>query len=310
MVHGSFTGIRIGVAACKAMAFVNNISLVSVSSLETLAFNEEFTGTICSLIDCKNNNVYCGIFDCSKNLLEPYMACSIDEAIESICKYEKVMFVGSGIDIHKNKLTDKLPNIKVHFSINNKQSAFCLGKCGYIKYLNNNVESPDSIVPLYLRKSRSRKNEKFMNNLKICKMEFSDLEKIAPTLSSSFDDFWNYTTLKSELLNTNSDCIVCKNENDEIIGFASIWKAVDDVHITDIVVRYDLRQNGIGSLLLEKLIEMANAFNVASITLEVNEKNLPAQKLYLKYNFDVAGKRKNYYGTNDALIMTLNLRRN
>lgn len=91
-----------------------------------------------------------------------------------------------------------------------------------------------------------------------------------------------------------------------LFGFASLWRAVDDIHITNIVVKKDLRQMGIGSLLLEKLIEIAKAENAHSITLEVNAKNAAAYQLYLKYHFKIAGLRKKYYhSTDDAIIMTL-----
>ena len=92
-------------------------------------------------------------------------------------------------------------------------------------------------------------------------------------------------------------------------GFAGLWRAVDDIHITNIVVKKDLRQMGIGSLLLEKLIEVAKTENVNSITLEVSSKNAAAYQLYLKYNFKIAGLRKKYYSfTDDAIIMTLALK--
>ena len=46
--------------------------------------------------------------------------------------------------------------------------------------------------------------------------------------------------------------------------------------------------------------------NVSSLTLEVNEKNIPAQNLYKKYGFNVLGTRKKYYNnTDNAIIMTL-----
>ena len=44
--------------------------------------------------------------------------------------------------------------------------------------------------------------------LEITKMELSDLDEISSTLTSCFDNFWNYNILKSELENTNSKYIV------------------------------------------------------------------------------------------------------
>ena len=67
---GSFTGIRIGVATIKPMAEILNIKIASVISLEVLAKNVENTETIVSLIDARNNQVYCGIFDKKYNKKE------------------------------------------------------------------------------------------------------------------------------------------------------------------------------------------------------------------------------------------------
>ena len=127
---------------------------------------------------------------------------------------------------------------------------------------------------------------------------------IKDILIVDFDDFWTYDVLQEELNNPNSEYFVAKLENN-ILGFAGIWKSVDDVHITDIVVKKILRKSGIGSKLLEKLIQTAKDENFKAITLEVSENNLPAINLYLKYGFKKVGFRKKYYNHKDnAIIMT------
>lgn len=79
---------------------------------------------------------------------------------------------------------------------------------------------------------------------------------------------------------------------------------LDEAHIANIAVRKDLRNLKIGSKLLKALINEAST-KAQSITLEVNEKNLPAICLYKKYGFETLGKRKNYYNNqHDAYIMT------
>ena len=144
-------------------------------------------------------------------------------------------------------------------------------------------------------------------NLEIYNMTDYDLSLIKDILINDFDDFWTYDILQEELNNPNSEYFVAKLENN-ILGFAGIWKAVDDVHITDIVVKKSNRQTGIGSKLLEKLIQTAKSQNFNSITLEVNEHNQPAINLYLKYGFKNVGFRKKYYNNKDnAIIMTKEL---
>lgn len=142
-----------------------------------------------------------------------------------------------------------------------------------------------------------------MDNIKILDMTFDDFKLIEPIFNTEFDDFWTIDNLNSELNNQNSKCIVAKLDN-KIVGFAGIWFSVDDAHITNIVVHKTFRHKGIGSTLLEKLIELAKVRD--SLTLEVNTKNECAYKLYLKYGFKNLGIRKKYYkNLDDAYIMTL-----
>lgn len=142
-------------------------------------------------------------------------------------------------------------------------------------------------------------------NLELNIMNISDLNSISDILESEFDDFWNYNILNQELQNENSIYIVAK-KSDNIVGFGGIWKSVDDVHITNIVTRKSYRNLGIASKILEKLINITKDLNFSSITLEVNEHNFNAIKLYEKFNFKNLGRRKRYYNnSDDAIIMTL-----
>ena len=146
-----------------------------------------------------------------------------------------------------------------------------------------------------------------LNDIEFENMTVSDLDNIKDILYTDFDDFWNYNIFKSELQNESSKYIVAKF-NKEIVGFAGIWRVMNEAHVTNIVTKKGFRNLGIGSLLLEKLIEICkNLGNINSVTLEVNEENFIAQKLYEKFDFKNLGKRKNYYNGKAAIIMTLYL---
>ena len=139
----------------------------------------------------------------------------------------------------------------------------------------------------------------------ISEMNLQDLGDIKDCLLTDFDDFWSYNILKQELENGKSKYFVAKQEN-EIVGFAGILLIIDQVNIMNIVVKKDKRNFGIGSLLLEEIIRYSKIHNATSITLEVNEKNIPAIKLYKKYGFKQVGLRKKYYNNEDnAILMDL-----
>lgn len=146
-----------------------------------------------------------------------------------------------------------------------------------------------------------------MDNIIIEEMKLKDLRNIKNNLTSEFDDFWNFNILKEELQNENSKYIVAKI-NDEIVGFAGIKIIIDEADIMNIVVKNNFRKKGIGSLLLQQLIDLSKTLNITSISLEVNEKNIAAISLYKKFNFKEIGIRKKYYNNNNAILMikTLN----
>ncbi len=155
---GSFTGIRIGVATIKPMAEVLNIKVASVTSLEILARSIENAETIVSLIDARNNQVYCGIFDKEYNKKQEYLADDINNVIEVLKKYENITVVGNGAILHKELLTNCLKS--VDFAKENEQSAANCGKIGYKKFLENELYNADTIVPIYLRKSQAERLRK------------------------------------------------------------------------------------------------------------------------------------------------------
>lgn len=145
-----------------------------------------------------------------------------------------------------------------------------------------------------------------MNSIEILDFTIGDLNKIKDILLTDFDDFWNYNILKSEIENPRSRYIVAK-QNKEILGFAGIIDTYDQMEITNIVVRKDYRNQGIGNLLLKELINLSKDKNV--IYLEVNSKNINAIKLYEKNGFKKCGLRKKYYNnTDDAILMELKLK--
>lgn len=147
-----------------------------------------------------------------------------------------------------------------------------------------------------------------MKNLVIEKMTLSDLDEISNVLTTEFDDFWNASILESELNNPYSKYIIAKLNN-EIVGFAGVLDTVDQLEITNIVVKKNFRNKGIGNMLLDELINIAKESSKKEITLEVNNTNLVAIKLYEKNGFKNVGFRKKYYNnTDDANIMTLKLK--
>ena len=147
------------------------------------------------------------------------------------------------------------------------------------------------------------------NNFKISKMDLNDSNLISDIFNTSFDDFWDINTLNKELLTENSQYLCVKDINtNTIVGFCGIKINLDTADLMNIAIKKDFRNLGIGSFLLNSIINLCkNQKNISSIFLEVNENNINAINLYKKYNFKKISIRKNYYKNENAIIMLLNL---
>lgn len=97
-------------------------------------------------------------------------------------------------------------------------------------------------------------------------------------------------------------------KNGKISGYGVFHKVPPEAQILMVAVAPEAAGQGWGRALLARLIEEARALNFEKMTLEVSDKNRPAQRLYLSAGFLVVGRRPKFYNDNsDALLMDLNL---
>lgn len=92
-----------------------------------------------------------------------------------------------------------------------------------------------------------------------------------------------------------------------VVGMLVLWVVLDEAHIATLAVHPAMRQRGIARQLLVHALRQAAREGCESALLEVRASNLPAQKLYESFGFEVVGRRPRYYQDNneDALLMTL-----
>lgn len=128
-----------------------------------LAYNIDFDGYICSLIDAKNDNVYYGLFDNSnKNYTKigDYLAENINYITE-ILKFcnKPIFFVGSGSIVHKDMLKSTLKENAIFSDIEtiNKLNSKNIGICAFDIFSNNINSDEYNLSPIYLKKSNAER---------------------------------------------------------------------------------------------------------------------------------------------------------
>ena len=113
---GSFTGVRIGVAAAKGFAWGAELPCYGVSTLEAMARSlGVYQGYIVPAMDARRSQVYTAVFHAEKGVItrvEEDMAISLAELGEKIKNYEENVFlVGDGALLCYNTLLEEVPQL-------------------------------------------------------------------------------------------------------------------------------------------------------------------------------------------------------
>ncbi len=170
---GSFTGVRIGVAAAKGLAFADDLPCIEVSTLESLAYNvQSANGIICPVMDARCSQVYNALFKCDG--VKPERLCedralSIVELSDELKGYnERIILVGDGAELCYNTMKELLPNVELAPMTVRFQRASSTALIALEKFNNNEVLSAAEIMPMYLRLPQAQRELKKKMEEKKC----------------------------------------------------------------------------------------------------------------------------------------------
>lgn len=159
---GSFTGVRIGVAAVKGMAFAENKLCAAVSTLEAMAENLSFTkGLICAAMDARCNQVYNALFVSDgmgvKRLCEDraLMLAELENELAGLTENEQysglpVYFVGDGAVLAYNAMAEIENKILLPEALRYQRASGVAAVAERQLAAGQSVD-PDKLVPAYLR---------------------------------------------------------------------------------------------------------------------------------------------------------------
>jgi len=150
---GSFTGLRIGLAFAKALAFPAKKTVIGVPSLDVLAAGLPFaTRLVCPVLDAKQKNVYAALYRLEGAQVRKqgdYLLSPVDEVLALI--NEPTIFLGDGCALYRDRMTQRLGE-RASFAALELwlPRAATLARLGRQRLSQGQRDDPASLVPMYL----------------------------------------------------------------------------------------------------------------------------------------------------------------
>jgi tRNA threonylcarbamoyladenosine biosynthesis protein TsaB len=150
MGPGSYTGLRIGVSTAKGLCYALDIPLISISTLQAMAYGISLTkksDVFCPMIDARRMEVYSAFYNAKNKLIRKIQADIIDEKSYQKELTDKVLFFGDGSE----KLHETIIHDNASFVSNFHPSAKFLGPLAYKKFQETDFEDTAYFEPYYLK---------------------------------------------------------------------------------------------------------------------------------------------------------------
>lgn len=156
---GSFTGVRIGAATIKGLAFGTQKCCIGVSSLRALANNlKGCGGIICAVMNARRGQVYNALFSSDGERLCDDRAVSIEELeLELADKNETVYLCGDGTDITLDGFAGKVKNAVAAPERLRYPSAYSVAQCALEDYRSGVRTTDIELTPVYLRLAQAER---------------------------------------------------------------------------------------------------------------------------------------------------------
>jgi len=132
------------------------------------------------------------------------------------------------------------------------------------------------------------------------------IDEVLSIEQASFTNPWTREMYLADLENEDvSYCYLARDEHGHVVGFCSVWRVAEELHINNLAVKPEFRRRGAATALLKHALGEGARFGARRATLEVRRSNDAARLLYERFGFTVGGIRRGYYSKpiEDALVL-------
>ena len=156
---GSFTGVRVGIATVKGLAYGSHVRVAGVSTLLANAARVgDFNGLICPLLDARKNEVYAAIFSSKRNdltRLSDDRVTSVESALSQVHSFSNempILFIGDGAVKYERQLRDSFGGrMQIGRGDSYASVASSVAAIGYDHLRDSRGDELMALEPVYLR---------------------------------------------------------------------------------------------------------------------------------------------------------------
>ncbi len=143
--------------------------------------------------------------------------------------------------------------------------------------------------------------------LRIRRLALRDLNMVGAMESLAFGSPWRVSSYARAVSDSNQWFVVAELDG-QVVGYAGFWLENGRAHIAKLAVHPAYRRRGIGSALLQQMIDQIRHIGYNEAFLEVRRSNVEAQELYRRFGFHFERVQPNAYPNDgeDALILARN----
>jgi ribosomal-protein-alanine N-acetyltransferase len=324
---GSFTGLRIGMAAVQGFALPASRRVVPVPTLEALA--EAFlagapswSGLLVACLDGQRGEVFAAAYTARRATtaddLVPALVAEVGPPsrlaprLATLAGDGGVALVGEAAAKYGPELSAGLPAHRVVVPAMTLAEATA-------RIASRRVAAavaPHALRPVYVRRpdvelARGRTQARHASGapgdgIVVRRATPDDFAMVATLQSRAFTNPWGVEAIRWEIEHTDvARLYVLEAPGAGVVAYCACWIVFDELHINSLAVDEPRRRRGLARRLLDEVFRDAVAAGARGATLEVRESNVAARELYEGLGFKVEARRRDYYQhpREDALVL-------